>query len=815
MNYRTIEDLNKDVRALVPKLPLDLDLIVGVPRSGLLAANLLALYLNLPFTDVEGLCEGRIIESGMRLTINANSSQLRSILIIDDSINSGTQMQQVKNRVEKACLKCKIYFGVIYATQANREFVDYYSQIVEYPRIFEWNIKHHPFLSNSCMDLDGVLCRDPTDQENDDDQCYKDFITNVEPMYVPSVEIGWIVTCRLEKYRNLTEEWLKRHSIKYNHLVMMDLPDQKTRIALGNYASYKANVYKSTGAMLFIESSLKQANEIYAITGKDVFCVENNQLVQGNVSNFENTTTISNDFQKTIDVISKQRKTNPKSTHVLFFSHSSELQGAERSLLELTRQLIHNHRSICTVILPYKGPLKRKLEEIGASTYIINYQWWCDSNVLSSDDITFKLGLSFQNILNELWNLNKIDPDVVITNSIVIPWGAIFANFLDKPHAWFIREFGELDHKLKFFFPFQEVLKIVKDFSNVVLVNSNAVGKKLFESVDTKIIYPPVSIPIHTSSAVDESYFTKPDKLKLIILGTISEGKGQKDAILAVRELISRGRSIELLIMGSGRFEYLEHLHEIVTKSSLERFIHFSIFKENPYPAIEQADIVLVCSQNEAFGRTVLEGMLLKKPVIGTNSGGIPESIRDGYSGLLYEPGNSTQLADKIEYFIHNKEKIRDFGENGYKFVKENFPEEKSGDELAKLITGLKGSTNRCSSIISHFTIKNRLTQVPDFSEILQVKRDHVIKLEAKLEEKNEEISKLKRALQIKDEQLQQVQSGISMRLLRKYRRTIDKILRSGTRRRYYYELTLKGIGVILNQGWRSFFKKAITKLKF
>jgi orotate phosphoribosyltransferase len=39
MNYRTIQNLNKDIKALIPKLPADLDLIAGVPRSGLLAAN--------------------------------------------------------------------------------------------------------------------------------------------------------------------------------------------------------------------------------------------------------------------------------------------------------------------------------------------------------------------------------------------------------------------------------------------------------------------------------------------------------------------------------------------------------------------------------------------------------------------------------------------------------------------------------------------------------------------------------------------------------------------------------------------------------
>lgn len=60
MNYRSIVDLNSDIKKWISELPNDLDLIVGIPRSGLLVANLLALHLNLPLTDVEGLIENRI-----------------------------------------------------------------------------------------------------------------------------------------------------------------------------------------------------------------------------------------------------------------------------------------------------------------------------------------------------------------------------------------------------------------------------------------------------------------------------------------------------------------------------------------------------------------------------------------------------------------------------------------------------------------------------------------------------------------------------------------------------------------------------------
>jgi len=116
----------------------------------------------------------------------------------------------------------------------------------------------------------------------DDGDKYRQFISTVNPLVVPTKTIGWLVTCRLEKYRELTEKWRKKHGIRYNHLMMMDLPDKDTRIALGTHPDFKAKVYKITNAALFIESSYSQAQEIARRAGKTVFCTETWQIVDQN-----------------------------------------------------------------------------------------------------------------------------------------------------------------------------------------------------------------------------------------------------------------------------------------------------------------------------------------------------------------------------------------------------------------------------------------------------------------------------------------------------------------------------------------------------
>ena len=279
MNYKSFSDLNLAVKKWISTLPKDFDLIVGIPRSGLLVANLLALYLNKPLTDVEGLCEGRILSAGPRYGKRPDFSKIRKVLVVDDSVCSGSQMRKTKAIIEKANLPFDIYYGAVYVTPRGTKEVDFWCEIVNLPRVFEWNIMHHDILQNSCVDLDGVICRDPAPEENDDGQKYKEFIKNAELLIIPTKKIGWIVTCRLEKYRYLTKEWLRKHGVQYDHLIMLNLPDKETRQKLRIHAKYKAEVYKSTKAILFIESSKEQAYEIVRLTGKPVLCTETNEMI--------------------------------------------------------------------------------------------------------------------------------------------------------------------------------------------------------------------------------------------------------------------------------------------------------------------------------------------------------------------------------------------------------------------------------------------------------------------------------------------------------------------------------------------------------
>lgn len=283
MNFRTIKDLDACIVRNLYKVPRDIDLIVGIPRSGLLPATLVALYLNRPLTDVQGLLEGRLIRSGSYRQPPSHLDDLsrpRKVLLVDDSINTGTQMREAKAELEAAGSPHTVLTTAVYAApRRSKECLDFYFEICPNPRLFEWNTMHRDGMTSFCVDMDGVLCEDPTWLQNDDGRRYAQFLREAKPRFIPSRRLGYIVTCRLEKYRGLTEEWLQAHGVQYDHLVMMDLPNKKARVRSGSHASFKAQVYRQTDTELFIESSRSQAEGIARFSGKPVLCMEGPEMV--------------------------------------------------------------------------------------------------------------------------------------------------------------------------------------------------------------------------------------------------------------------------------------------------------------------------------------------------------------------------------------------------------------------------------------------------------------------------------------------------------------------------------------------------------
>jgi len=89
------------------------------------------------------------------------------------------------------------------------------------------------------------------------------------------------------------------------------------------------------------------------------------------------------------------------------------------------------------------------------------------------------------------------------------------------------------------------------------------------------------------------------------------------------------------------------------------------------------ADLFVLASENETFGQVYIEAMACGIPVIGTNIGGVPEIITDGYNGFLITPANPSSLAQKIEEVFASEFLRNSFIENGFKVIRRKFSSER------------------------------------------------------------------------------------------------------------------------------------------
>lgn len=291
LNYRSLEDMVSELKTKAFMIPEGVDLVVGIPRSGMVPAYLVGLMLSRPVISFDEYLMDISATKGDRPQndIAPNKSQINA-LFVDDSINFGNAFNRI-TALHKATYQGRPVAAQYLAVYASEHWSS--DSVItlarcELPRIFQWNYTNHGIAQNACYDLDGVLCIDPTDEENDDGRLYSDFILNARPLYIPNYRIKAIVTSRLEKYRSQTEVWLKEHGVRYEQLHMLDLPSKAERLRLKAHGSFKAKIYTDLkDTFLFVESNTSQAQEIARLTGKPVICTANDRFYRfekGNVA---------------------------------------------------------------------------------------------------------------------------------------------------------------------------------------------------------------------------------------------------------------------------------------------------------------------------------------------------------------------------------------------------------------------------------------------------------------------------------------------------------------------------------------------------
>jgi glycosyltransferase involved in cell wall biosynthesis len=128
---------------------------------------------------------------------------------------------------------------------------------------------------------------------------------------------------------------------------------------------------------------------------------------------------------------------------------------------------------------------------------------------------------------------------------------------------------------------------------------------------------------------------------------------------------------VRLLVIGDGP---LRQALETEAKSlSIIRQVQFLGYRDDIPELLNVADIVILSTNWEGLPLVPLEAAACKKPVIASDVIGVQETVVNGETGYLFKKGDAHDLAEKIKNLLENPELRRKMGENGYRFVIQNF----------------------------------------------------------------------------------------------------------------------------------------------
>ncbi len=354
---------------------------------------------------------------------------------------------------------------------------------------------------------------------------------------------------------------------------------------------------------------------------------------------------------------------------ILYIHETSRFSGGENSLLNLALNL-DKEAFEPVFACPPGGPFVEILLKSGIKVYPVG----------------FPAVRKLTGVLGAVVRVRKIIRDehisLVHSNSIRTHMYAWLAGRAEKvPVIWhernlIEREIIDPDRALSF-------------LPDAIICNSRAIAERFINKGSlpekVRVIHNGVDIqkfsPAASGNNMRKAFGIGSDEIVIGIASRFNKGKGHEiflaSAARLLKDVPDGRRKLRFLIAGGAVFEEDKDREKYVKSLAGEygisdRVIFTGIIKDMPdiYAAI---DIFVLASLAEPCGRVVSEAMACGKPVIGTDSGGTPEMITDGVTGLLVMPGNADAIADALAILIGDKDKRLEMGRSSRQKAEKDF----------------------------------------------------------------------------------------------------------------------------------------------
>ncbi|MBU0572748.1 glycosyltransferase [Patescibacteria group bacterium] len=223
---------------------------------------------------------------------------------------------------------------------------------------------------------------------------------------------------------------------------------------------------------------------------------------------------------------------------------------------------------------------------------------------------------------------------------------------------WPVRVYGQIIGHFMRMYDFKAAQRV-----NFFIANSNNVAERIwkFYRRRAKVIYPPVELPRAVKIKKEDYY---------LVISRLVGGKGLD---LAVKAAVKLGIKLKIAGKPAGYYTEYKTLQKL-TKKNIE-FLGY-VSDEKLAQLYAGAKVFLALAQDEDFGITPVEAMMVGTPVIAFRGGGYLESVIEDKTGIFFDEASTDSLITAIKKFEKSKIKSEDCIKQAKKFSKERFKKE-------------------------------------------------------------------------------------------------------------------------------------------
>jgi glycosyltransferase involved in cell wall biosynthesis len=201
--------------------------------------------------------------------------------------------------------------------------------------------------------------------------------------------------------------------------------------------------------------------------------------------------------------------------------------------------------------------------------------------------------------------------------------------------------------------------------------------------IDTNRFKPDAS----ARGRLEQEYGIGADEIVLSTVSFLKPIKNPQTIVEACGLLAKRNVPTHLFVAGDG--EMMEELQALSRSLGIADRTHWLGLVPDPTSLLQASDLFILATVGEAFGLVLAESMACGAPVVGSRSGGIPEVVVDGQTGMLVPPLDPDSFADAIERLGRDKELRSRLSRQGIERVHEQFSMEKTVEETMRIYESL------------------------------------------------------------------------------------------------------------------------------